>query len=160
MADPKVAKPARMLRVALVISLALNLLIVGIVVGAAASGKFANGPPRAFDLGFGPVGRALDRDERRAIGTAMRRDADLRAMNPRAHVAQMVDVLRQVPFDPDALTAVMQTRQAQMSQIQSKAQANLVAQITAMSPERRQIFADRLAQELQRPRNDRKSSGG
>lgn len=160
MADDRQTKPgpSRLWRIVLVGSLALNLAVAGLVVGAAVSGRFGDRPPRSFDFGLGPVALALDPAERRAIGGAMRRDGALRAGDPRRNAAAMVAALRAEPFDPDQLQDLMTAHNNQVATLQRKALAALMDQIIAMSPERRAAFADRLQQELSRGR-DRRSGG-
>ncbi|MFQ1701758.1 periplasmic heavy metal sensor [Loktanella agnita] len=150
-------KPARgtsrLTRVVLVISLALNLAVVGLVAGAAISGRFGDGPPRNYDFGLGPIARALEPDERRAIGAAMRRDDSLRGMNMRARMRDTLAALRAEPFDRVAVQALIEEQNARMGQLQRAAQAALLDQIAEMDPARRAAFADQLeaAQSRDRP---------
>lgn len=167
MADPKMPapRPSRLWRIVLVISLALNLAVVGLVAGSAATGRFGEGPPRSFDLGLGPMARALDKDERRAIGRVMRQDRALRDFNLRGRVSGMVEALKAEPFEPDALRALMAEQASRVAQVQATAQSAFVDQIITMTPERRHAFADQLTQELSRarPARDRdrdEGSGG
>ena len=77
MTDNTPNPPPRMklwLRVVLVLSLAFNLLIVGISAGAMftwSKWKSHHGP--RMDLSAGPMTRALSREDRRAIGKEMRK---------------------------------------------------------------------------------------
>lgn len=161
MAEPVKGKPSRLWRIVFVISLAFNLAVVGLVVGAVASGRLGGGPPRAIDLGLGPVARVLEPQERRAIGFAIRRNTDLRRGDMRAQMALMIASLRQEPFDADALHDLITQQRARLGQVQDVAQDAFIAQIAAMSPERRAAFADALERELsaQRQPRDRRSGG-
>ena len=150
--------PSRVWRVVLVLSLAMNLAVVGLVVGAGVSGRFGDRPPRSFDFGLGPAARALEPRERRQIGLALRRDGSLRDVDLRGNAAAMVNALRADPFDPDLLRDLMATQNDHIGQLQRAGQSALVDQITAMSPDRRAAFADRLQEELSRGR-DRRSGG-
>lgn len=152
--------PRKLWRIVLVLSLALNLAIVGIVAGAAVSGRLGKGPPRAFDMGLGPVARALDPAARRAIGAALRDDRDLRGLDMRAQFAAMMIALRRDPFDRDALQDVMIRQSERMMALQGKARDALIDQIDRMTPEERARFADRLENELRRPRRLRESRSG
>lgn len=154
-------RPNRLWRIVLVVSLALNLAVVGVVVGSAMSGRLGKDPPRSFDLGLGPVSRALDKDERREIGRSLRQNAALRDVNLRDRVTDMVAALTAEPFDPDALRGVMDAQAAGMANVQATAQGALVEQIVAMTPERRRAFAAQLTEELsrERPRRNRSSGG-
>lgn len=147
--------PSRLWRVVLVLSLALNLAVVGMVVGASVSGRFGDRPPRSFDFGLGPVARALEPRERRQIGLAMRRDGALRDMDLRGNAAEMIAALRAAPFDAGALQDLMAVQAERVTLLQRNAQAALLDQISAMSPERRAAFADRLQEELSRGRDRR-----
>ncbi len=163
MADAKMPapRPSRLWRIVLVISLALNLAVLGLVVGAGASGRFGKEPPRSFDLGLGPVARALDKDERRAIGRTMRQDRALRDFNLRNRVTDMVSALKAEPFEPDVFRELMAAQASRIAEVQATAQNAFIEQIAAMTPERRRAFADRLAEELSRARPPRdRSSGG
>ena len=68
------SKPHRLWRIVLVVSLALNVAVIGGVAGLAISGRAADGPPQRFMFDFGPLGRVLDPADRRAIGNALRRN--------------------------------------------------------------------------------------
>lgn len=162
MADQtKVARgPGRLWRIVLVCSLALNLAVAGIVVGSLAAGRFGDGPPRSFDLGIGPVARALSPQERRDVVRSLRQDRMLRDVDLRARVRAMVDVLKAEPFAPDALRGLLDEQNTQMSNVQSKAQDALLAAIADMTPARRQEFADQLALELSKARRRPPLSSG
>lgn len=149
------AKLSRRMRVLLVLSLALNLAVIGLIVGAGVAGRFGDRPPRSFDFGLGPVARALESDERRAIGRALRRDGALRGYDMRQGASDMVAALRAEPFEPDRLRELMALQAAHVGQMQRSAQDALLDQITAMTPERRAAFAEKLEQELQRGRTRR-----
>jgi len=60
-------------RIVLILSLALNLLVVGLVAGALLHRhQLPDRPPRIADLGFGPYVRSLSREDREALGTAFK----------------------------------------------------------------------------------------
>ncbi len=155
-------KPRRLWRIVLVISLALNLVIVGLAVGAVASGRAGDGPPRSFSFGAGPMSAALTQMERRQMGRALREQRVIRDLDVRGRVATLTDALRSEPFDAAAFGALLDDQVAQMTDLQAKAQEALLGVITEMSPERRIEFADQLEQELakSRQRQPRQPSGG
>lgn len=163
MADDDLSRssPSRLWRTVLVLSLALNLAVLGMVVGAGFSGRFSDHAPRSFDFGLGPVARALDPSERRAVGSVMRRDDALRSVDLRGNASEMIAALRADPFDPARLETLMADQMVQTAVIQRSAQQALLMEITDMSPERRANFADRLDEELtrRRDRRDRRSGG-
>ncbi len=160
MAEAAKSKPSRMWRTILVLSLTLNLIVVGIVAGAGLSGRLGNGPPRSFEFGPGPMARALEPQDRRAIGRALREDRDVRGMNLRGQFVQIVSSLRQEPFDPAALQDLMAMQGERFAAIQAKSSEALVAQIVAMTPDERAAFADRLENEMRRPRKSRDDRSG
>ena len=145
-------KPRRLWKVVLVCSLALNLAIAGVVVGSALSGRIGDGPPRSFDLGVGPLARALEQDERREIGRALRQGRVLRGLDPRARADELVTLLLADPFDPEALQDLFARQSADLQRVQSRAQEALIATIVAMTPDRRAAFAAAIAAEAERGR--------
>jgi uncharacterized membrane protein len=159
--DKTAMRPSRLWRIILVCSLALNLAVAGVVVGSMASGRLGDGPPRSFDLGIGPITRALSPQERRDVGRSLRQDRVLRDVDLRGRVNGMVDALKADPFAPEALRAFLEAQNAQMANVQGKAQDALLETIADMTPARRQEFADQLQQELSkaRPRPPRSSGG-
>ncbi|KQI72114.1 hypothetical protein AN191_08175 [Loktanella sp. 5RATIMAR09] len=154
------ARPGRLWRVVLVLSLALNLAVIGVVVGSAASGRWGDGPPRSFDLGLGPIARALEPQERRAIGRQLREDRSLRDFDLRDRVNRVVAALQADPFDPDVLRALLAEQNARMTAVQATAQEVVVEEIVAMTPERRRAFAERVLEEMSRARSLRERSSG
>lgn len=143
-------KRGRIWTVVLVCSLALNLAVAGIVGGTLLSGRIGDGPPRSFDLGVGPVAKALERDERRAIGRMLRQNRVLRDLDPRGRASEMLAVLGAEPFDPDALRAIFAEQSDDLVRVQTRAQDALLETIAAMTPERRAAFAAAVAEEIQR----------
>ncbi len=154
------ARPRRLWRIVLALSLALNLAVAGVVVGAIVSGRAGDGPPRSFDLGIGPIARALQPQERRAIGRSLRQDRSLRGVDFRDRLNRMVAALKAEPFDPDALRVLMDEQAASLAGIQARAQTATLEQIIAMTPERRHAFADRVLEELSRARPPRERNSG
>jgi uncharacterized membrane protein len=155
------AKPSRLWRIVLVCSLALNLAVAGIVIGTVSSGRAGDGPPRNFDLGVGPMARALSPQERRQIGRSLRQDRALRGVDLRDRLARMSDSLRAEPFDPAALAGLLDAQNTQMAGVQDQAQEALLNTIAAMTSARRAEFADQLMAEFskERRRPPRPNSG-
>ncbi|MFO8126515.1 periplasmic heavy metal sensor [Yoonia sp.] len=154
------SRPVRLWRIVLVLSLALNLAIAGMVTGAVVSGRAGDGPLRSFDLGIGPIARALEPQERRAVRRSLREDRGLRGMDFRERMNGVVEALKAEPFDPDALRALMAEQAADIEGIQAKAQAATLDQIIAMTPERRRAFADQVMEELSRAGGSREPASG
>lgn len=145
-------KPGKGLRIALGLSLALNLLVAGLVAGAV----LRDGGPRermVRDLDFGPFTEALspnDRDELRR--DFVQRAPDLRGMRQamQADLETFLAALRTEPFDPAALAQVLASQQGRMARRVELGQELLLDRLTAMDPAERAAFADRLERRLRR----------
>ena len=145
MADTTSQKPRKLWRFVLVVSLALNLLFVGLIVGS----SLRNAGPRGFDVGLGPIGQALSREDRRDIGRQLREDPTLRGAgfrNRREAMQAIVTALQSEPFDPAALQAVLETTREQAGQLQDAAARALVSKLSEMTPQERAAFAQRLSE--------------
>ncbi len=153
------AKPRRIWKVVFALSLALNLAIVGVVVGALVSGRLGDKPPRSFDLGVGPVARALSPAERREVGRDLVEQRVLRNVDLRARVREIVAVLRAEPFDADAMQDLFEAQSRDLAATQRQAQRALLETISAMSPERRAAFADDILQGIRRGPRERANDG-
>ncbi len=140
------------LRIALGISVALNLLVAGLVAGAV----LRDGDPRARmvrDLDFGPFTEALsprDRDElrREFVARAPEMRDVRRAM--RDDLETFLTVLRSEPFDAAALAVVMDNQDGRMARRVELGQELLLERLGAMTPDERAAFADRLERRLRR----------
>lgn len=139
----------RWMRVVLVLSLALNLLIVGAVVGAVSSG--GKGGPRLSDVSFGPYTAALGREDRRALRRAIRDTAgrpDRAAA--RENFQTFLTVLRTEPLDVAEMTRVFEAQGALAQARLAAGKAALLEHIAEMSAADRAAFADRLEEVLRR----------
>mgnify|MGYP001767271267 CR=1 FL=1 len=143
---PAPLRPGRGLKIALALSVALNLAVAGLVVGAWASGHGPrHGGPR--DLSFGPFSAALSPQDRRALRQAfLDRTPDLRSSREaaRAEFQTLLSALRARPFDPAALStalAAIETRNASRLEL---GRSLLEARLAGMDEAERLAFADRL----------------
>ena len=151
-------------RIALVISLGVNLLIVGLVAGAMLHGprdRGGNPGPRDLgrELGLGPFVQALPGADRRAIGDAFRREAGAFRANReemRALFESLLAALRAEPYDSDALRNLVEEQAAKVNERQALGRKLLLERIEAMSPAQRAKYADALDKSLRRgpPRGD------
>lgn len=153
--DPAPVPPQRSLRglrIALGISVALNLLVAGVVAGA----LLREGGPRdrmVRDLDLGPFTEALSQADRAAI----RRDfvaqmPELREARRamRAEFEALLTLLRAEPFDAEAVRQVMAGHRARMQERVDLGQDLLLQRLEAMPPDARRAFADRLEERLRR----------
>lgn len=154
MADRVPGKPRNRMRILLVASLALNLLIVGLVAGAMLGGHRDHGrDPALRDLGFGPFIAALPPDDRAALRDALRREAGALRAN-RAEMRAIFDAflsgLRADPFDAAALRRVVEDQQAKIGERQALGRELLWQRIEAMDSAERRAYADALQRKLRR----------
>lgn len=155
---PVAAKPkgGKGLRIALAVSVALNLAVVGVVAGAV----LRDGPRGSFvrDLDFGPYGEAFAPADRDAMRDAfLSRNVNMRGLRDemRAEGAALVALLRADTLDMAALKTLMQKQQGRMLD-QIELGRELVAErIAAMSAEDRRAFADRLERAFRHPKRGR-----
>lgn len=161
------AKPRRVWRIVLVMSLAVNLLMVGLIGGAFL--RSGGSPPGAFDVRLGAFAAALSPKDRREIGDQLRRgDGKLgqSRADRRKAFEDLILVLESQPFDPEALLRIFQSQQERQFELQGKALAAFVVRVSEMTLEERTAFAGRLRESSERRgnRDDRRppppNSGG
>lgn len=142
---------SRWLKPALIVSVALNLAVAGLVLGAWLGDGHRNGMPR--DMSFGPFSEALTDQDRKALRRALRERAgefqsSREAM--RAEFETLLATLRADPFEPDALRsalAAIETRNAERLRL---GRSLIETRLIEMSPQDRDAFADRLERGLKR----------
>jgi uncharacterized membrane protein len=133
------------MRAVLVVSLTLNLLFLGFMVGAA-----VKGPPETRsgrEASFGPLSQALTREDRRALRRAFLAEGagsrDARAVQM-AEIGEITTLLRADPIDEAALRAVLDRGAARASARQELGRKLILEHIVTMTPADRRAFADRL----------------
>lgn len=151
---PPAAPPARgWTRTILILSLAVNLLLVGLITGAV----LRSGPPgwggMLGELNLGPVTEALSKADKAELRRAFLRDhPDFRTQRRDAQqdVAAILDVLRAPVLDRPALEAIFLRQSERSAKRMDRARTAVLDVIAAMSPEDRRAFGDRLEQALTR----------
>ncbi len=147
------AQPSKPIRIALAVSVALNLLVIGALGGAYMAEDddddiVAQHPPPPGEAGaFGVFSRAMLPEDRRAIHDALRARRDEFRAGRRAErqeIIAVIDALRGRPFDPATLTNVFEAQKARAAERVSMGQKALIDRISAMSEAERQEYADRL----------------
>jgi len=151
MSDSK--KPKKIMRFLLVGSLALNILLIGLFVGASLTGR--NGPPRGFDLQLGPISQMLPREDRRKIGAEIRKA--MRGMQSSGRtrqlaVAEILDALAADPFDAEAFTQKIREQQSAQDSIRMVALNAFVDHVAALPVADRAALAERFRNEMKRGR--------
>ena len=150
--SPKPKTPINWTRIVLVTSLALNLLVVGIFLGARFSGDGSSAQRAPQNLPIGVLGHALEREDRRALGAAFRQEMRKQRGNATSRVdaAQFIDVLRAPEFSATELATLMDTQFARSTASFEVGRALLLKKITEMSPQERAAYADRLEEGVKR----------
>ena len=153
--NPPPPRAGRGLRIALIASLAVNLLVVGLVIGVAANRndprQTGRVPPEL--LNYGPLMKVLDEDNRARLAQslhAQRHEIREARRAVRRGFADLVEALRAQPFDPDAVEQIMAAQQVRVSGQVDKVRAQLIRQLSEMSPDDRAALADRMQQALKR----------
>lgn len=150
---PAVPAPtaSRWVKPALIVSVALNLAVAGLVLGAWLGDGHRNGMPR--DMSFGPFSEALNDQDRKALRRElMERVGEFRTSREatRAEFETLLAALRADPFDPAVMRsalAAIETRNAERLQL---GRSLIETRLIEMSPQDRQAFADRLERGLKR----------
>ena len=125
-------------RTVLGVSLALNLLVVGVVAGALwTRGGWSPAPQAVPGQMLGPVPflAALDQADRAAMRTGWRaRGPDLRRLRSerREELQALADALRSDPFDPAALEAVLEDQSRRLAERQALARGLLMERVAEM----------------------------
>lgn len=154
-APPAPAPTSRGVKIALALSVALNLAVAGLAVGA----WLGDGPRRGMphDMSFGPFSAALDDADRRALRRALLdRLGEFRQQRKAAEAefATLVASLRAEPFDPAAMQAALTAIESRNAERLHLGRSMIETRLIEMSPEERQAFADRLERGLHRGGRD------
>lgn len=142
----------RGLRIALAVSVALNLAVAGMFAGSLLKDHEDGGPRGVREIGFGPFSEALSREDRRALRAnlmAKMPEMRLARREARQDAQNLLAVLRATPFDPAQLTALLEAQRARMAGRFEVGQELMRDLLVGMTPEARQAFADRLEKRLQ-----------
>ncbi|GAW36042.1 hypothetical protein RA2_03110 [Roseovarius sp. A-2] len=149
------------MRLLLVVSLAANLAVVGVVAGwALRHGGHHGHHPSRLDMAGGPLTRALSDEDRREIGQRMRqvwRETRSDQADIGTSFDALVSDLRAVPFDPARVTRRMQQHREGFAARFAMGQEVLLDHLAAMSDADRAAYADRLEKRIReyRERRDR-----
>ncbi len=150
---PPTAPPRSGLRIALIVSLGLNLVILGTLGGLALRHELRPPPPPVRNLAFGPFTEALSPEDRTALQHAFVEQAKgLRAQRAemRSDLQALLAALRAPVYDPQVFADVMVRQKARTDIWLGLGQRLLMERIAAMTPTERAAFADRLEQSMDR----------
>jgi len=146
------ARPRPWVRIVLIVSLAFNLLVLGLIGGALLSGgKWRHHHPPRLEAG-GPLTRALSNEDRRAIGRKMRKayredGEEVRASRHQA-LDELVAAVEAVPFDPEAVRQRMADIRAMFRNRFELGQTLLIERLSEMSDAERAAYAERLRERM------------
>lgn len=143
----KRAPMRRGLRALLIGSLAVNLIVAGLALGAVlGKSQGGNRPPRDADF-MGAYTRALPDEDRRAIGRAIRehhRKSGISREAARAEFEAMLELLRASPFDAEQLKTGLEKQAKAGFERRASAQNLWLERVSAMTDAERLEYADRI----------------
>jgi len=134
-------------KIVLALSLALNLAVIGVVVGAMAKGGRGGNERLQNEISFGPFTEALSRADRRALRVAfLARVPELRANKDaaKAEFATVLQSLQADPFEPEAFRRSLAAIEARNAERLRFGRILMETRILEMSAEDRLAFAQRL----------------
>lgn len=145
------AKPTRWVRILLILSLGLNLLILGSVVGLVArGGPDGRMPPPARDI-TAPYTRSFSPEDRKSLRKFLRdeyRGKTTRRSDIFQEYRQAIDLLRADPLDGERLEALLGEQVKRATSRLDAGQRALAQHLKAMSFEDRISYASRLEEEV------------
>ncbi len=155
MTDPSTPKRSgRWMRIALVLSVGLNLAVAGVV-----AGTLVKGPPERRSFGNSsrdmalPFTRALSRSDQRALRRELlgaSKEGRDRHPLPTVAYREALDILRTDPFDAAAFDALMERESDRARTRMKRGQDALSAHLTKLSAADRLVYADRLEEQVER----------
>lgn len=142
-------KPRRRLwlRILLGVSLALNLLVFGLLAGAAIRFGGPDHKPPHPSVGAA-LFREMPREDRRELFQSMRGDRDREKARQAQEAKAVLDTLRAIPFDPDALSSVVGRHLNRRSTKLAATQDDWLSRVADMDAEARAAYADRIEHAL------------
>ncbi|MEM8630294.1 MAG: periplasmic heavy metal sensor [Pseudomonadota bacterium] len=154
-ATEPVSRSPLWVRILLFVSLAANLLIIGVVTGAVLTREPQDrqGDPRLRDVGLGPLGFVLEQDDRKALRQDLARSAPkLRESRVagRAAMARLLEELRSDTFDPAVVVEVFEIQRQAAGTRAEVGQAAVARRLAEMSLEERRRLADRIEKGMRR----------
>ena len=141
-------------KIALAVSVAINLGVAGLVGGLALNdGPAGHGDKLVRDLGFGPFDPVFSPEDRAALRqVVVGRLGDFKSARGQMQVdmGAILTALRAVPYDPAALSAAFDMQAQHLTARLTLGNTVVRDYLLAMSDAARLAFADRLDQALHR----------
>lgn len=132
------------LRLLLGASLALNLLVIGLAIGAALRFGGPEGARRPPPVLGATLYRELPREDRRTVREAMRHRSVERGPDRKTAALEVAQLVRSTPFDATALETLFNEQFARRQEWQTMANTVLLEQLGQMTEAERASYADRL----------------
>ena len=154
----------RGLRWALIVSVTLNLLIVGVIAGGILGHDRHPPRPVVGDVKLGAFTNALSKEDREALREAAQKRGnafrDMRRQS-RADMAALINALEADPWNRTEVEQIFARHQSRISTRVQIGDTLIFERIDAMSPAQRQEFAQRLSDDAKRfeKRKDRDDKG-
>jgi hypothetical protein len=149
-------KAPRWMKITLALSLAVNLLVAGVVIGAiAAGGPGGERIAAVRDLGRTPFVIALDPKDRRAVARALRAEGEGFLANRRElkeRFEEVLTLLRAETFDRAAVEALIAEQREFAVGRQVMGERVVLDRLSEMSVADRRAYADRLDKSMRRER--------
>jgi len=139
---PRLMTPRRW-RLMAIASLALNFALIGVIVGAAFTGR---GGDRPDHWRGAPLIAALPE----AARAELRQDRHGERSERRARFGALIDAVRAHPFEPAAPAALLREQRGIAAGRADRAEAGLIAALSGMGPAGRAAYADRLQDQMYR----------
>ena len=139
------------IKIALAVSVALNLAVAGLAAGAFLRDGPGRGMPR--DLSFGPFSEALSGEDRHALRKALMDKAPAFRKSraaARAEFETLLTALRATPFDAAALQTALTAIETRTADRLNLGRSLIEARILQMSEAERLAFAGRLENGLKK----------
>jgi uncharacterized membrane protein len=138
-------KPRNLWKILFGISLALNLLVVGVIGGAIL--RAGKGPIAKHHASGFLYMRALNFEDKKALRKELFRNKDSRKIiraKEYSSYSSAVKILKKDPFDRKAFEDLLDAQTKHSKSRQSSAREALVTQITRMTKDERLIYSERL----------------
>lgn len=146
----------RWVKIALAVSLALNVAVIGLVSGAMVGGGGPgdnNGSPALRSLGLGPFVSALSRDDRDELRGRLERGGEVSRDERRAigrSLRAVQEALLTEPFDRGAAEAAFERSRGLVVSLQETGHLALLDQIETMDADERAELAEGLERAMRR----------
>ncbi len=143
------------MRILLGVSLALNLAVVGLAIGASFRVLGPGGPPPPPHSFGGALIRGLPVEDRKDISRRARDTLGSRR-DHRADAERLITALRSDPFDQAAVAGLIEAQSSGRQAWAAALQSAWLEKVTAMTADERQAYADALEEAEKRRAEKRK----